>query len=227
MDKKYKLIILAVLLVGLLTGAYFAYNKLSAKSMEETTAETTVSEKTTKQKEKETTEPKAEETTVPVTEKGTTAKKTVKEVPEEDIEVKPGSKALNFTVYDLNYNSVKLSDFAGKPIVINFFTTWCGPCCAELPHFEELYNEYGKDVNFLFVDLTDDFEEDVDNLESFVEEFGYTFPVYADINEEASLKYGITAFPHTFFINKDFYVVDSHLGMMEKQQIKNYIEKIL
>ncbi|MEG1427850.1 MAG: redoxin domain-containing protein, partial [Oscillospiraceae bacterium] len=59
--------------------------------------------------------------------------------------------AADFTVYDQEGNEVKLSDYFGKPIVLNFWTSWCGPCKQEMPHFEKTFVERGKDIHFLMV----------------------------------------------------------------------------
>ena len=65
----------------------------------------------------------------------------------------------DFTVYDMNMNQIQLSDFFGKPIVINFWASWCRPCTSELPAFDRVYREYGDDVTFLMVNLTDGFQK--------------------------------------------------------------------
>ena len=63
------------------------------------------------------------------------------------------TKAFDFTVYDEEGNAVKLSDFEGKPVVLNFWASWCGPCKSEMPDFEEAYGEYGEEIQFLMVNI--------------------------------------------------------------------------
>lgn len=79
---------------------------------------------------------------------------------------------------DADGNTVRLSDMFGKPVVINFWATWCPPCKRELPDFDRLCREYGDRVVFMMVNLTDGRRDTVDGTKKFVSEKGYTFPVY-------------------------------------------------
>ncbi|MBP3544577.1 MAG: TlpA family protein disulfide reductase, partial [Lachnospiraceae bacterium] len=67
--------------------------------------------------------------------------------------------APDFTVIDAEGNEVKLSDMRGKPVVVNFWASWCGPCKMEMPEFEEVYKELGDEVHFMMVNLTDGWQE--------------------------------------------------------------------
>ena len=73
-----------------------------------------------------------------------------------------------------------LSDFAGKPVVVNFWASWCPPCRSELPAFDSLYAEYGDRIQFMMVDLTDGNRETMPGVKVFVTEQGFQFPVYYD-----------------------------------------------
>ena len=88
----------------------------------------------------------------------------------------PAAAAVDFTVTDREGNTVKLSEFFGKPIIINFWATWCGPCKSELPVFDEAYRKYGEGVTFLMVNLTDGYRDTVEAVKAFIEDNDYTFP---------------------------------------------------
>lgn len=135
----------------------------------------------------------------------------------------------SFTVYTEKGKAVELSDFYGKqPIVVNFWATWCGPCQQEMPHFDDAYAKYKKDVTFLMVNMTT-WEQDKTQAEilEFIESKGYDFPIYFDKNGEADETYNIESIPLTLFIGKDGKVAYTYSGTMTKTQLYNYIEKII
>lgn len=135
-------------------------------------------------------------------------------------------QAIDFTVYDKNNNPVALSDFKGKPIVINFWATWCGYCIMEMPDFEQVYQQEKENVTFLMVNATDGINETQEKASKYVEYENYTFPVYYDLKQEAITKYGISGFPTTIFIDKDFNIVTIYPSMLTKQKLIQYINKI-
>lgn len=135
--------------------------------------------------------------------------------------------APDFTVLDAEGNSVSLSDFFGKPIVINFWATWCGPCKSELPAFQSLSESYGQDVTFLMVNMTDGSRDTVDGVKEFLADNGYTFPVYFDTEQNAATAYGAYSIPATAFIDTEGMVVNAYLGAMSEQTLTNCIESLL
>ena len=135
--------------------------------------------------------------------------------------------APDFTVYDLEGNAHKLSDFVGTPVVLNFWASWCGPCKMEMPDFEEKYQAYGDRVQFLMVNLTDGSQETVDSASAFVQGQGYTFPVYFDTDLDAAYKYGINAVPVTYFIDREGNLVTYRQGMLSGDILQQGIEMLL
>ena len=118
-------------------------------------------------------------------------------------ESEPDYSAPDFTVVDGDGNEVKLSDFFGKPIVLNFWASWCGPCKSEMPAFQEAYAKYDHEVTFLLVNLTDGYQETLDSAKSFIEKSGYTFPVYYDTEQDAAYTYYVNTIPATYFIDQN------------------------
>jgi len=134
--------------------------------------------------------------------------------------------APDFTVYDINGNAVNLSDFRGKPTIVNFWASWCGPCKSEMPSFEKVYKEYGSDINFLMINLTDNSRETVKTASAYINNNGFSFPVFYDTDLDGAYTYGIYSVPTTFFIDKDGYVIAYASGSIDEASLKNGITLI-
>ena len=111
--------------------------------------------------------------------------------------------APDFTVYDAEGQAIRLSDFKGKPVVVNFWATWCPYCIQELPDFETAYQAQGGTIQFMMVDSVDGQQETKEKGAAYIKENGFTFPVYYDTDFSATTTYGIRSFPATVFIDKD------------------------
>ncbi len=134
--------------------------------------------------------------------------------------------APDFTVYDLAGNEILLSDHFGKPIVLNFWASWCGPCQSEMPDFDEAYAELGEDIQFMMVNLTTG-RETLDSASSFIEENGYSFPVFYDTDLEAASAYGAYSLPTTYFIDSNGYVIAQAVGAINRETLQRGIEMII
>ncbi len=145
--------------------------------------------------------------------------------PSEEI---PEVPAPDFTLVDQNGETHTLSDYQGKTVFLNFWATWCGPCQNEMPEIQALYEKYGSNGGELVVlgvanPKSEDYPYNQDNktqaeVEQFLREKGYTFPVVMDTTGEVFSAYGISAFPTTFMIDAEGnlfgYVVSQMTGEM-------------
>lgn len=132
----------------------------------------------------------------------------------------------DFTVYDEGGNGIRLSDFRGKPVVLNFWASWCGPCKSEMPAFNAAAEELSGEVIFLMVNLTDGYQETADTAAAFVHEQGYTFPVYFDTDLEAATAYGVSSVPATYFIDAEGYGIARALGAIGAEDLQVGIDMI-
>ncbi len=135
-------------------------------------------------------------------------------------------EAADFTVTDKDGVSVNLSDFEGKPTVVNFWASWCGPCQMEMPDFNEKYKEYGDEINFLMVNITDGNRETIDSAKKFLEGTDYTFPVYFDTELDASNTYRVVSLPTTLFIDSEGYGIAQATGMINSELLQKGIDMI-
>ena len=135
--------------------------------------------------------------------------------------------APNFTVTDLQGNPVQLQDFFGKPILLNFWASWCGPCKSEMPDLEEAYRKYGNDIHFLIVNLTDGTRETVASASDYIKQAGYSFPIYFDTTTEAAMTYQAYSIPVTFFIGADGAPIAYYTGAMSANILQQGIDLLL
>lgn len=206
MKKNKTFILLAVLLVILIGGAGFFYNKLrSSYKTDALTKTSQAAENETDSEETEDSQTSSEET---------------------DSDENAAETAPDFTMTNASGEEVKLSDFFDKPVVLNFWASWCGPCKSEMPHFEDAYQKYGEDINFVIVNLTDGARETVENASDFIEEQGYTFPLYFDTNTEGAMTYGTYSIPVTYFIGADGVPVAQANGALDAATLQKGLDMI-
>lgn len=204
--KNKTLIILIIVFVLVIAGAYVLYGRLSESVETEQLAIQQTPEATPVPSEKADTESEAEA--------------------QQDEEAQK-ALAPDFTVYDAEGNAYKLSDFRGKPVVFNFWASWCSPCKGEMPDFEEAFKKYGDDVQFLIINMTDGSRETVESAKSYIDGMGYTFPVFYDTSLEAAYAYGVYAIPATYFVDAEGYCVAYANTMLDLETLEQGIGMIL
>lgn len=142
-------------------------------------------------------------------------------------EVSEGDMAPNFTAETTDGNTFILSEQSGRVVLLNFWASWCGPCVAEMPAFEQLYQEYEDEICILAVNCSED-EETVDR---FVEQNQYTFPVAYDIDGSIIEKYPTYGIPYTLVIDQNGEVQNIYLGAEDAEtqymEYKSAIDALL
>ena len=132
--------------------------------------------------------------------------------------------APDFVMLDIDGNEINFSEFKGKPVVINFWATWCGPCKREMPFFDEAYKEFGDEIEFIMLNVPEG--DTIEGAKEFSKENGYTFPLYFDADFSGARIYGITSFPTTVFIDKEGNVSAGYIGALNRDTIFQNLESI-
>lgn len=130
-----------------------------------------------------------------------------------------GVLAPSFTLTTLNGAQVKLEDYRGKKVLLNFWATWCPPCKAEMPAMEKLYNKYSGEFEILSVNL--DPENDV---EGFVKEKNLSFKILLDKKQEVQTQYSIISIPTTYMVDEKGVIINKHIGSMTYGQLKEFLK---
>ena len=135
------------------------------------------------------------------------------------------NQAPNFVLKNLHGKTVKLSDFQGKVIILDFWATWCPPCQAEIPHFVELQKDYGeKGLQIIGISLD---RGRLKVVKSFARKYKINYPVLLG-NIEVTQKYGgIRGIPTTFIIDQKGRIVKKFVGYRDKKIFESEIKKLL
>ncbi len=134
--------------------------------------------------------------------------------------------AADCTVFDSSGKELKLSELRGRPVVVNFWATWCPYCLQEMPEFEAAFQKYGDEVVFLMVNATTTNGETQQKAKAYIEEMGYTFPVYYDLGGSAISAHNVTSYPVTLFLNADGSLNDTKVGMLTAELLEQGIQNI-
>lgn len=137
-----------------------------------------------------------------------------------------GNTAPDFELTTLDGKKVKLSDYQGKKVIVNFWATWCPPCKAEMPHMQNYYEDFAEEENveILAVNLTSgDSEEKVND---FVRDFGLTFPIPMDTEGVVGQTYEAITIPTSYMIDTKGRIQNKIVGPMDEQMIKDFVSNL-
>jgi len=203
--KNKKLLLLTVLLLAVLIGSSFAYNQMKDRVAPQGLAAV--------QPQPPQTEPQPAEESVSGT--------------QPQAEATEAAPVPDFVVYDPDGNEVRLSDLRGKPVIVNFWATWCGYCVQEMPDFQTVYEEYGDQIHFMMINVTDGYQETQEKAMDFVAKNGLTLPIYYDLDLNAADTYRVNAMPVTYLIDENGTAVARQVGAVDEQILRSVIPDLL
>jgi peroxiredoxin len=134
-----------------------------------------------------------------------------------------GALAPDFALQTIDGRQVRLSDFRGRPVLINFWATWCGPCRLEMPGIQAKFEEHAPELVVLAVD----FDEPANAVRSFSDELGLTFDVLLDPGGEVNSQvYRVRGYPSSFFVDEDGVIRVVQIGLMTEGQLEDYLNEV-
>lgn len=147
-------------------------------------------------------------------------------LPESGLE--KGKAPPDFEVKTLDGETVRLSDYKGKKVILNFWASWCPPCKAEMPHMQNYYEDYAEDENveILAVNLTNAEYGGIDDARQFVEDYELTFPIPLDEDGNLEKTYEILTIPTTFTIDTAGLIHQKIVGPMDEQMMIDLVDSM-
>jgi thiol-disulfide isomerase/thioredoxin len=137
-----------------------------------------------------------------------------------------GKVAPAFTLTDLEGKKVSLSDYKGRPVLVNFWATWCGPCKVEMPWFEEFQKQYAAQ-GFQILGLTDDVDAGKDTITKVAHRIGVSYPILLTDGKVQTAYGGLDVLPMSFYVNRNGVVVEETAGLGSKDEIEAHIKKTI
>ena len=133
-----------------------------------------------------------------------------------------GALGPDFELETLSGENIRLSDLQGKPVLINFWATWCAPCVLEMPNFQKYYEDYPGAFEVLAVNAF----ESHDTVADFVEDARVTFPILFDPESKVHSVYRIPGYPTSYVIDRDGVVRFKHIGLMDEGALERYLTEV-
>ncbi len=138
-----------------------------------------------------------------------------------------GDVAPDFELTTLAGDTVKLSDYRGKTVMLNFWASWCPPCRSEMPHMENYYNanKDSGEMEILAVNMTKTEKNKKKSAKEFVDEYKLTFPILLDVDSDVMKMYQIKVYPTSYIINAEGVITDKLMLPLDDKMIEQVIEE--
>ena|GEM_PF-927992 len=138
---------------------------------------------------------------------------------------RPGFTAPHFSLSALNNQSYLVAGKRDKPVILNFWASWCGPCRQEAPDLKMIYEKYQDQLDFYAINMTAN--DDLESAKSFVKEFGLPFPILLDEKGVVSKQYQVISIPTTYFIDTDGIIKQKIIGVTDRGSFEEYVKELV
>lgn len=135
--------------------------------------------------------------------------------------------APDFLMTNAEGKTLSLADFRGRPVLLNFWASWCGPCQSEMPDIQKAWEAHAQDIDFVIVNMTGMSGETEQAARTFLADNGYTFPVYFDKDSSAAAAFGVNSIPQTYLIDAEGNILGGYMGAMTSSIIDEGIQMLL
>ncbi len=133
-----------------------------------------------------------------------------------------GAPAPDFELETLTGETIRLSDLQGKPVLVNFWATWCAPCVLEMPNFQKYYENHPGQFEVLAIN----YDESKDDVAEFIRDMGVTFPVLFDTDFKVHGVYRFPGYPTSYIIDRLGVVRFQHVGLMDESTLEKYLTEV-
>ncbi|MGN7470386.1 TlpA family protein disulfide reductase [Brevibacillus sp. SAFN-007a] len=137
----------------------------------------------------------------------------------------PGFLAPHFTLTGLDNQTYKVEGKRNKPLLLNFWASWCGPCRMEAPDLQKIYEKYGGQIDMYGVNVTS--SDNPESAQAFVQSYKLTFPIPMDVSGSVSNRYLVQAFPTTYLIDAQGIVRKKIIGMIDAGTLERELRQLL
>jgi thiol-disulfide isomerase/thioredoxin len=137
-----------------------------------------------------------------------------------------GKAAPGFTLTNLDGKKVSLSEYKGRPVLVNFWATWCGPCKVEMPWFEEFRKQYAAQ-GFEILGLADDVDAGKDAIAKVAQRAGVSYPILLTDGKVQTAYGGLDVLPMSFYVDRNGVIVEETAGLGSKDEIEDHIKKTI
>jgi len=130
--------------------------------------------------------------------------------------------AKDFELENMNGEKIRLSDYKGHIVVMNYWATWCGPCISEMPLFQKFSDQYGPQLVVFGIDN----QETVEEIRPYVDKLNITYEILLDKDAQVHVDYQVYGLPTTIIVDQNGIVKVNHIGIMTEKQLLGYLRQL-